>query len=151
MNRRQLALRYAVAAVLGLVAGLAINQTYVRYRLGRLMPRRPAMVRPMVLRHVIRELHLTPEQQAIIEPILDRHLRDIEVQRAQLQSAFRDALARMTAEIKPHLSPDQQAELERLLSRARHRGPARRAFPRQPADRDPGAPPAERRQPAAAE
>lgn len=150
MNRRQLALRYGVAAALGLVAGLALNQTYVRYRLHRLLPKRPAMVRPMIRRHMIRELRLTPDQQATIEPILDRHFQDIEARRTEFQSDIRTVFTQMTAEITPHLSPGQQAELERLLSRARHWSPALRTPPRHSADRAPGIPGLERRRPAPA-
>ncbi len=132
MNRWLTVFRWALVFAAGMLAGVVLSQAYVRQRIARFVPRHPAIERPLFGAYIARELHLTPDQQAAIEPILEARFRELEALRAQHLPAMRAVFQQLAAEINPHLTPDQRDALDRLMERARRRGghpPARPGMP----------------------
>lgn len=74
-----------------------------------------------MVRHLGRELDLTPAQRDSVRAIFARHHPEIEALWAQVRPRFDSIKARVRAEISTQLNADQQARYQRLLEDAEHR------------------------------
>jgi Spy/CpxP family protein refolding chaperone len=78
------------------------------------MHKRKMMMHGFGLKHVTKELDLTPQQEAQVKPVIDAakpQLRAIHEEAMQKSRAIIDA---SIAQIRPVLTPEQQAKLDKL-------------------------------------
>jgi Spy/CpxP family protein refolding chaperone len=68
-----------------------------------------------------RELKLTPEQRARIDPIVKRHTEELTDAWRQSMTASRENVERMEKEIGAELTPEQRAQLDQFLQERRER------------------------------
>jgi len=81
----------------------------------------PAARQERLMKHLTKELSLTPAQQADIQPIVKRAHLDILRLRVQHQPEVERILTRGIVELKPKLSADQQMKLDGLYAKLQRR------------------------------
>jgi Spy/CpxP family protein refolding chaperone len=74
------------------------------------------------MRHVARELELTPEQRERIEPIVKREMGELTNLRRQSVRTAHEILERMETDIEAQLTPEQRMKYQHIL---KHRREAR--------------------------
>ena len=117
MNTKLIALSIAGALALGTGAALQAHPEGADGK-GPHMHRKMMMHGGFGLKHVTKELELTPQQEAQVKPVLDAarpQLRAIHEEAMQKSQAIIEA---SIAQIRPVLTPEQQAKLDKL--RAAH-------------------------------
>jgi Spy/CpxP family protein refolding chaperone len=67
--------------------------------------------------HMARHLDLTPEQIRTVDPILDRAAAELHQIRTETGRRVAETMRRSHQEIAPHLTPEQQAKLEKMKGR----------------------------------
>ena len=79
--------------------------------------------------HFRKALHLTPDQETKILPVIDTTSAKLEAIRVETAERVRAVMEASKREVAPHLSPEQQEKLERLEAHHRrimiHHGPHR--------------------------
>lgn len=113
--------RVAVVVVLvffaGLATGVFAGAWHARHAFaGRHGERMGERMR----QHLQRELKLTPAQLEEMNPILDEMAKQLREIRAESGRRVSETLARSHEQLASHLTPEQQAELQRMQQR--HRG-----------------------------
>ncbi len=68
-----------------------------------------------------RELNLTPEQRAHIEPIVKRHIEELTDAWRQSMTGSRENVERMEKEISAELTPEQRVRLNQFMQERRER------------------------------
>lgn len=108
---------FTAGALTGVV-GTCLYHDYERTHRGE---RGPAAQHERIMKRLTHELSLTATQQTDIEPIVTRaHLSILELRFAH-QAEVEDILTRGMAEIKGSLTPEQQAQLDRMYARVQQR------------------------------
>ncbi|SLM46496.1 conserved protein of unknown function [Nitrospira japonica] len=88
----------------------------------------PAAKQERIMKRLTQELSLTTQQQTDIEPVVRRaHLAVLEL-RFSHQAEVERILTQGMAELKPKLSPEQQAGLDRLYAELQQRWHASRNY-----------------------
>src|SRR3954468_13764685 len=67
--------------------------------------------------HLRRELNLTPEQVQEVNPIVETMAKQLQEIRAESGRRVSETIAQSHEQIAAHLTPEQQAELQRLQQR----------------------------------
>ncbi|BFU94082.1 MAG: conserved protein of unknown function [Nitrospira sp.] len=90
--------------------------------------RGPVAQQERIMKRLTQELSLTTQQQLEIEPIVSRaHLAVLEL-RFSHQSEVEQILTKGMAEIKPKLSPEQQAGLDHMYAGLQQRWQTSRSY-----------------------
>jgi hypothetical protein len=104
--------------VLGLFTGWTIHSIYEReyaefsrYQMKQL---KPNVLEDRVVHDLTARLKLTPNQIEEIRPVIARGIADMMALRKDSLEKMSEHRSRLTEEIKKHLSPEQQVELEKL-------------------------------------
>jgi hypothetical protein len=108
----------AIFAFGGVCGGLA------GYRIARHGSHHPPPPRDWVLRRIDRinrEIKLTPEQKARIQPIVQRHIDELTKAWRQSMAGSRETVEKMEREIGAQLTPEQRAHLEQFMQERRER------------------------------
>jgi len=111
MKQKLIALSIAGALALGTGAAL---QAHPEGHGGGHRMHKMKMMHGFGLKHVTKELELTPQQEAQVKPVIDAakpQLRAIHEEAMQKSRAIIDA---SIAQIRPVLTPEQQAKLDKL-------------------------------------
>ena len=112
MKRKLIAL--SIAGTLALGTGAALQAHPDGDGKGHGMHKRKMMMHGFGLKHVTKELDLTPQQEAQVKPVLDAaqpQIRAIHQEAMQKSRAIIDA---SIAQIRPVLTPEQQQKLDKL-------------------------------------
>jgi Spy/CpxP family protein refolding chaperone len=124
-----LLLVFFAGAATGVFAGAWHARSTFKVRHGGMMGDR-------MREHITRHLDLTPEQQRIVDPILDRTAAELHAIRTETGQRVSETMRRSHQEIAPHLDPEQQAKLEKMKHRhmriLKFRGPHHGRPPREP-------------------
>jgi len=131
----------------GVLVGGFGTRLYVRHRIANVLTGDRPMFRNLFLRHITRELDLTPEQQEQIERIAEGTAEDLHLLHRQHRSAVEAIFDQAVSDMKVYLSPDQQKQLDAVREkmkafrrRHRHRPPHHGPPPPPPGSRK-GPPP----------
>ena len=105
-----LLLVFLAGAASGVFAGSWYARSSFKVRHGGMMGDR-------MRQHITRHLDLTPEQQRVIDPILDRTAAELQAIRAETGQRVSETMQRSHQEIAPHLTPEQQEKLKTMKMR----------------------------------
>lgn len=118
--------------LIAIFAAGGISGGLVAFRVARRNPRyfpAPEAWAARQFDHMTRELSLTPEQKARIEPMVKRDTEELVKLRRQSFRASREILERMETSIAAELTPEQRTKYEQFLKERRER--FRRMMPEQ--------------------
>jgi len=121
MSRPKLWAGLAVLFAAGVLTGIVGMWLYGNTDRMHQSDQGPAAKQERIMKRLTQELRLTAQQQAEIEPIVGRaHLAILEL-RFTHQAEVEQILTTGMAEIKPRLSQEQQAGLDRMYAGLRER------------------------------
>lgn len=121
MSRPKLWAGLAVLFAAGVLTGVVGTWLYGNADRMHRSDQGPAAKQERIMKRLTQELSLTAQQQIEIEPIVSRaHLAVLEL-RFSHQAEVEQILTQGMAEIKPRLSLEQQAGLERLYAELQQR------------------------------
>ena len=134
MKRWQQAMRGGAVFFLGVVLGVAGTHLALRWHFSYVMRNRPASQQQMVMRHLTRQLQLNRTQQEVLRPIIAGQIQALSALRQRHQPEIDAVFQRGAAEMKAHLTSEQQARLDEVLKRLRRRprGPRQPGLGRRP-------------------
>ena len=119
-TRRNAILLVAVAFVAGALMGFAGGRVY---SLWRPFGHHPDFIRDGILRHLDRELNLTPQQHDRIAQIMDQHHKRMLDLSSGIRPQMRQELDNANREIEAVLTPEQRSRFEKMhLRMERRRG-----------------------------
>ena len=124
--RRTAILLVAVAFIAGALIGFAAGRIYLIHHGGPLRDRGAEFVRDRMLKHLDRELSLTPEQHAKVAQIMDRHHQRMDEIVAGVRPQIRQEIDAASREIDAVLTPEQKQKFVPLRMRMENRLPHRR-------------------------
>jgi hypothetical protein len=108
--------------LLGVVLGAVANAWWAHERFERLRRlRSPGGFEQMMLR----TLDPTPDQRGTVERIVERSATRLDSLRGRHWREVRVVIDSMRADLRPHLTDQQRAALDRRVRHHRHRGPRR--------------------------
>jgi Spy/CpxP family protein refolding chaperone len=76
---------------------------------------------PQLMERLVKQLDLTPDQQAKVKPIVDSATEELRQLRHTTQRTTASVLVRMQGDIAAVLTPDQKAKFDAQVSQARER------------------------------
>jgi len=134
MKRWQQAMRGGAVFSLGVVLGVAGTHLALRWHFSHVMRNRPASQQQMVVRHLTRQLQLNRAQQETLRPIIADQIQALSALRQRHQPEIDAVFQQGAADMKAHLTPEQQARLDKVLKRLRRhpRGPGQPGLGRRP-------------------
>jgi Spy/CpxP family protein refolding chaperone len=134
--RAAAALLIAGALLAGMVLGIAGDRAWL-WHTRQLAPRHAPRL-GMLVEHLDRELHFTPQQKQAVTQVIDSHRKRIEAISASVRPQMRAELDATNAEIEKLLTPEQRAKFQQLqqrhINRRRQRGAERGLPPPPPPD-----------------
>jgi hypothetical protein len=104
----------AVVFVCGLLVGNVLTTAYDDNKQQQKWQQGLSGLKPRVMRHLTRELHLSPEQQPAIEPILSQAEGELLRLRIAQQPQVETTVGRTIDALKVKLTIEQQHKLEKL-------------------------------------
>ena len=129
MKQWKVILRYGGIFMLGLALGLAGSRLAHKHRFAQAMQNRPVAQRKMMMRHLTRQLQLTKSQQIEIKSIVNAQIKALSDVRKRHQPEVQAIFQQAEDEMKPHLLPEQQQKLDRIMERMQKRGPRHSGHP----------------------
>jgi Spy/CpxP family protein refolding chaperone len=111
MKRKLIALSIAGALALG--TGAALQAHPEGDGKGHRMHKR-MMMHGFGLKHVTKELDLTPQQEAQVKPVLEAAKPQLRAIHEEAMQKSRAIIESSIAQIRPVLTPEQQAKLDKL-------------------------------------
>ena len=120
----------AVVFLCGLLVGIVATKAYDDYQQQQKWENGLAGLKPRLIKHLTRELHLTAEQQRAIEPILTQAERELLRLRVAQQPQVDVTIAKTTEALKPQLTPQQQSKLDELAGKLQRRWNSDREYVR---------------------
>ncbi len=120
----------AVVFLCGLLVGIVATKAYDDYQQQQKWENGLAGLKPRLIKHLTRELHLTAEQQRAIEPILTQAERELLRLRLAQQPQVAVNIAKTTEALKHQLTPQQQSKLDELAGKLQRRWDSDRAYVR---------------------
>ena len=134
--RAAAALLIAGALLAGVVLGIAGDRAYL-WHTHQLLPHHPPRL-GLLVEHLDRELHFTPQQKQAVTQVIERHRQRIEAISASVRPQMRAELDATNAEIEKLLTPEQRTKFQQLqqrhINRRRQRGVERGLPPPPPPD-----------------
>lgn len=102
----------------GIIIGVGLTRITSRYLKGpRKLPPGPEYMSERMVQRIIRELHLTPEQQQQISPIVTRHMKAIDDIRKEARPKVSQEVKSMNEEILAILDDSQQQLWQNQIQR----------------------------------
>ena len=129
------ALKWRIAAavlivfVAGIATGIFATAWHVQHHFGQ---GRTEVIAERMRRHLTRQLGLTPEQLAYINPVIDQTAARLSAIRSETGRRVGETMDQSRREIAPHLGPEQLEKLDRM--REHHRRMMRRGHFSPPPD-----------------
>jgi Spy/CpxP family protein refolding chaperone len=120
----------AVVFLCGLLVGIVATKAYDDYQQQQKWENGLAGLKPRVMKHLTRELHLTANQQRAIEPILTQAERDLLRLRIAQQPQVDMTVVKTTEALKLPLTPQQQSKLDELTGKLQRRWDSDREYVR---------------------
>ena len=114
----------------GLLVGMVAISTYRDYQ-WKHRKAGLAGLKPRVMKHLTRELHLSDEQQRQIEPILAQAEGELLRLRMTHQPRVEEILSRTKDSLKSTLKPEQQTKLDEVYGRLQKRWESDRQYVQQ--------------------
>jgi hypothetical protein len=111
----------AVVFVCGLLVGNVVTTAYDDHKQQQKWEQGLSGIKPRVMRYLSRELHLSPEQQHAIEPILTQAEGELLRLRIAQQPHVETTVIRTMDTLKVKLTPEQQHKLEQLNQQLQQR------------------------------
>lgn len=112
--------RIAVVVLLAFFAGMAVGVFGAAHQVRRFMfEHHPPHFRGRMAEHLRRELRLTPEQFAKIQPIIQRSADQLDQIRQETNQRVRETIRQAHSEMVPFLTPDQKTRLDQMEERHR--------------------------------
>src|SRR5436190_23512370 len=111
----------AVVFLCGLLVGTVATKAYDDYQQQQKWATGLAGLKPRLMKHLTRELHLNVEQQRAIEPILTQAERELLRLRIAQQPQVDATIAKTTEALRPQLTPQQQSKLAELTGKLQRR------------------------------
>ncbi|HWA98728.1 MAG TPA: hypothetical protein VG713_09560 [Pirellulales bacterium] len=108
-----------VVFVAGLVIGAALTAGMVRREVRA--RRDSATWAPRTMKWFHDELHVTPEQESQIRPIVDRAVGQMKSLRDESEDHWRSIVGSMLTEAAPILTQEQRADLQEIVQRGEHK------------------------------
>lgn len=120
MKKTKLTLLLLAALLVGVCLGFLGNRAIIRARIAR-FSRIPGNVPEHIVHKLTERLKLDAAQQEQVRAVVQAH--DIRLQEAREQSraTFEALMADMRADVAKHLTPEQQAEHEKLIAELEQR------------------------------
>jgi hypothetical protein len=110
--------RIAVGLVLVFLAGVATGIFAGAWHARHVFVfRHGEMVGDRMREHLKRELGLTPEQLVLVEPILNQTAERLHAIRTETTQRVTEAMEESHRQLLPHLTPEQQAKIEKMKER----------------------------------
>lgn len=103
-----------ILLLIGFTLGVLANRTYVNYRLNSY---HHDNVRNELRVRIFKGLNLNDKQKKQIDPILDKHFKDME----QLRTAFRLKVDSLIISVDPYLTNEQKEILKKRHDSHQHR------------------------------
>ncbi len=119
-----------VVFLCGLLVGIVATKAYDDYQQQQKWENGLAGLKPRLMKHLTRELHLTAEQQRAIEPILTQAERELLRLRIAQQPQVDATIAKTTEALRPQLTPQQQSKLDELAGKLQRRWDSDREYVR---------------------
>jgi hypothetical protein len=120
-----------VVFVCGLLVGTVATSAYYNYERQHRWEQGLAGMKPRVMKHLTRELHLSEDQRQAVDVIVSQ----VEVQLLQLRLAQQphvdDLLKRTIEALKAKLTPEQQIQLDEQFKNLQKRWASDRAYVQQ--------------------
>ena len=120
----------ALVFLCGLLVGVVATKTYDDYQQQQKWEKGLAGLKPRLMKHLTRELHLSADQQRAIEPILTQAERELLRLRIAQQPQVDVTIAKTTEALKPQLSLQQQSKLGELTAKLQQRWDSDREYVR---------------------
>jgi|GEM_PF-4365784 len=120
-TRFLLALAACAIFALGATAGSLITLGVAKNRISSRLQASPAANATLWLQRLDRELNLTPEQEAAALPIVEHSLQDLQMIRRRSFGAARRVIEDGESQLRPLLTPEQQAAYDRLKAQRQER------------------------------
>ena len=139
-SRRRAIFFFTVIFLAGAIVGSALTIGIGRRVIQR--ANNAAMWNVDAMRRLDRHLELTPEQRARLRPILVDMARRLRQQRVESRRVWTDILGETRDKVRAELTPEQQAEFDRLATRTRDNLGRFLGAPPEPGTRRLQAPPA---------
>lgn len=73
---------------------------------------------PRTMNWLRSEVHLAPEQESAVEPIVARGMKDLSELRGRAESEKQAIFGRLFVEISEHLTPEQRERMKESVARA---------------------------------
>ena len=118
----------AVVFVCGLLVGNVVTTAFDDHKQQQKWEQGLSGLKPRVMKHLTRELHLSPEQQQTIEPILSQAERELLRLRIAQQPQVETTVTRTMEALKVTLNPEQQHKLEELNHKLHQRWDSDRKY-----------------------
>jgi hypothetical protein len=114
----------------GLLVGIVVTKAYDDYQQQQRWERGLSGLKPRVLKHLTRELHLSREQQHAIEPIVSQAEADLLHLRMAQQPRVDETVTRTIEALKGKLRAEQQNKLDELYGQLQRRWDSDREYVR---------------------
>jgi Spy/CpxP family protein refolding chaperone len=114
MKRKLIALTIAGALALG--TGAALQAHPEGDGKGHRMHKMKMMHGGFALKHITKELDLTPQQEAQVKPVIDAAKPQLRAIHEEAMQKSRAIVESSIAQIRPVLTPEQQQKLDKLLA-----------------------------------
>jgi len=104
----------AVIFIAGALSGAALTLALAPHVLRHLHPHDPSHMKSDIMAGLTRDLNLTPDQQAKIEPIIGEAARELEEVHHDEVQRVSHIISLANDQMTPILTPDQKAQLDKL-------------------------------------
>lgn len=119
-----------VVFLCGLLVGIVATKAYDDYKQQQRWENGLAGLKPRVIKHLTRELHLSAEQQRAIEPIVSEAEGELLLLRMAQQPRVDETVSRTIEALKIKLTPEQQSKLDELYQHLQRRWDSDREYVR---------------------
>lgn len=120
-----------VVFVCGLLVGTVATSAYHNYERQHRWEQGLAGMKPRVMKHLTRELHLSEDQRQAVDVIVSQAEAELLQLRVAQQPHVDDVLVRTTEALKAKLTPEQQTKLDEQYKNLKKRWASDRAYAQQ--------------------
>lgn len=105
--------------IAGALAGSLVTAGVIRHMIAKRL--NPANWNALIMHKMERRLHLSPEQEAKVAPIVQQAVSDLRATRFEALARTATTISQLKSSLAPILTPDQQKEFDRLLLKRQQR------------------------------
>ncbi len=99
--------------IAGVFAGGLVTAGVIRHLIAKRL--NPANWNALILQKMDRRLHLTPEQEAKVAPLVQQAVSELRATRSEALTRSAMTISQLKSSLAPILTPDQQREFDHLL------------------------------------